>query len=196
MNLSPLALLIRLVPLLWIVAIFTADATALQKAAHAAAYASNGIPWEDSIRTIAAHAREAILEGAAPTGDARDPAGVLGNLMPSQWLLSRTNAVEAIVLLILARLASGARLLLVTFVFWLAAVNDGLVERRVAFLTFRPYRPIVSVTAGNIAVLFLAAAVTVLASPLAGSETAAVLFATVAAVMANLWVRSFHRFEG
>ncbi len=185
--------ILRLVPVAWLVALLAADAGALQAAVHDL---PSDAPGVEIVRNLACEARLAVLSVTAelPSDDAASRIASL--LWPQAWLLGRIDAFEGAALLFAARATSGLRLLAVTALFWTAALCDGLVERRVAFLTFAPYRPILSMNAGALAVLLLTSAASVLAAPFAHAEGAAVTLAVAGGVMANLWARSFHRFAG
>ena len=183
--------LLQLLPLFWLAVLLTADADSLQAAARAL---PNDTFGREDIRSLASEARIALLSVTAAM-PASETAGRFINLFwPQGWLLGRIDAMEGAALLFAARTASGLRLLAVTGLFWLASLYDGLVMRRVAFLTFEPYRPILAMNAGTLAALLLAAAISVLAAPFAHAEGAAVTLAAAGGAMANLWVRSFHRF--
>ncbi len=184
--------ILRLLPAAWLFVLLTADAGALQEAAQQLAAA----PGAGVVQEWAGAARLAVLSAAENLPEDAAAARIIDLLWPQGWLLGRIDAFEAAALLFAARTASGLRLLTVTGLFWIAALYDGLVERRVAFLTFAPYRPILAMNAGTLAAVLLASAGALLAAPFAHAEGAAMTLAVAGGAMANLWARSFHRFAG
>ena len=185
--------LLRLVPAAWLFVLLTADAGALQAAIQ---HLPAETPGAEIVRDLASEARLAVLSLTADLPAEEAAARIASLLWPQAWLLGRIDAFEGAALLFAARAASGLQLLAVTGLFWIAALYDGLVERRVAFLTFAPYRPILAMNAGALAALLLTSAAALLAAPFVHAEGAAVTLAVAGGAMANLWAKSFHRFAG
>ena len=183
----------RLFPLVWLAALLFVDPETVR--APLAALPAFDIPEASWVRECAAVARRAVVEWAN-AGDSDVVNRMAAVLASPAWLLERLDAAEAMALLFLARLASGLRLLGLTLLFWTAALIDGFIARRIAFLTFAPYRPVLAVNAASLAFLLITSVFAVLASPWAGAQTIAVVTALAAGGALNLWARNFHRFSG
>lgn len=195
MTTSPAALwLLRLLPLVWFGMILAADPSAMTETSHSLITEAGLPPGGDWVQLAAENARTAVVTLAADPPDAEIGGRIVSFLFPENWLLSRIDASEALVLISLIRITSGLRLFIVTLFFWLAALYDGLVCRRVAYLTFTPYRPILAMNAGAAAILLPLVTLMILASPLLHAESVALVTALLAGGAVNLWARSFHRF--
>lgn len=195
MTPTPIALwLLRLLPLLWFGLILTADVSAVTETARTLINEKGLPPAADWVGLIAQNARSGIIAVGADSADSETALRLLSLLFPENWLLTRIDAAEALVLTFLIRITSGLRFLGVMLFFWLAALYDGLVCRQVAYLTFMPYRPILAMNAGAAAILLPLVTLMILASPLLQAEPLALITAVLAGGAVNLWARSFHRF--
>lgn len=195
MTTTPAALwLLRLLPLLWFGLILTADVSAVTETARTLINEKGLPPAADWVGLIAQNARSGIIAVGADSADSETALRLLSLLFPENWLLTRIDAAEALVLTFLIRITSGLRFLGVMLFFWLAALYDGLVCRQVAYLTFMPYRPILAMNAGAAAILLPLVTLMILASPLLQAEPLALITAVLAGGTVNLWARSFHRF--
>lgn len=195
MTTTPAALwLLRLLPLLWFGLILTADVSAVTETARTLINEKGVPPAADWVGFIAQNARSGIVAVGADSADSETALRLLSLLFPENWLLTRIDAAEALVLTFLIRIKSGLHLLGVTLFFWITALYDGLVCRRVAYLTFTPYRPILAMNAGSAAILLPLITLMILASPLLHAESIALITAVLASGAVNLWARSFHRF--
>lgn len=195
MTTTPAALwLLRLLPLLWFGLILTADVSAVTETARTLINEKGLPPAADWVGLIAQNARSGIIAVGADSADSETALRLLSLLFPENWLLTRIDAAEALVLTFLIRITSGLRFLGVMLFFWLAALYDGLVCRQVAYLTFMPYRPILAMNAGAAAILLPLVTLMILASPLLQAEPLALITAVLAGGAVNLWARSFHRF--
>ena len=195
MTTTPAALwLLRLLPLLWFGLILTADVSAVTETARTLINEKGLPPAADWVEFIAQNARSGIVAVGADNPDPETALRLLSLLFPENWLLTRIDAAEALVLTFLIRITSGLRFLGVMLFFWLAALYDGLVCRQVAYLTFMPYRPILAMNAGAAAILLPLVTLMILASPLLQAEPLALITAVLAGGAVNLWARSFHRF--
>ena len=195
MTTTPAALwLLRLLPVLWFGLILTVDVSAVTETARTLIDEKGLPPAADWIKLVAQNARSAIVAVSTDSPDSEKVLRLLSLLFPENWLLTRIDAAEALVLTFLIRIKSGLHLLGVTLFFWLTALYDGLVCRRVAYLTFTPYRPILAMNAGSAAILLPLITLMILASPLLHAESIALITAVLASGAVNLWARSFHRF--
>ena len=196
MTPTPIALwLLRLLPLLWLGLILTTDASSVTETARMLITEKGLPPAAEWVQLVAQNARSAVVAVSTDSQNSETALRLLSLLVPENWLLTRIDATEALVLIFLIRMTSGLRLLGVTLFFWLAALYDGLVCRRVAYLTFTPYRPILAMNAGAAAILFPLVTLMILASPLLQAEALALITAVLAGGAVNLWARSFHRFS-
>ena len=194
MTPTPIVLwLLRLLPVLWFGLILTADVSAVTETARTL-IEEKGLPAADWLQHVAQNARSGIVAVGADSADSEKVLRLLSLLFPENWLLTRIDAAEALVLTFLIRIKSGLHLLGVMLFFWLTALYDGLVCRRVAYLTFEPYRPILAMNAGAAAILLPLVTLMILASPLLHAESIALITAVLAGSAVNLWARSFHRF--
>ena len=194
MTTTPAALwLLRLLPLLWFGLILTADVSTVTETAQTLINEKGLPPAADWVEFIAQNARSGIVAVGADNPDPETALRLLSLLFPENWLLT-IDAAEALMLTFLIRIKSGLHLLGVTLFFWLTALYDGLVCRRVAYLTFTPYRPILAMNAGSAAILLPLITLMILASPLLHAESIALITAVLASGAVNLCARSFHRF--
>lgn len=195
MTPTPIVLwLLRLLPVLWFGLILTADVSTVTETAQTLINEKGLPPAADWVEFIAQNARSGIVAVGADNPDPETALRLLSLLFPENWLLTRIDAAEALMLTFLIRIKSGLHLLGVTLFFWLTALYDGLVCRRVAYLTFTPYRPILAMNAGSAAILLPLITLMILASPLLHAESIALITAVLASGAVNLWARCFHRF--
>ena len=195
MTPTPIVLwLLRFLPVLWFGLILTADVSAVTETARTLIDEKGLPPAADWLQHVAQNARSAVVAVSTDSPDSEKVLRLLSLLFPENWLLTRIDAAEALVLTFLIRITSGLRLLGVMLFFWLAALYDGLVCRQVAYLTFMPYRPILAMNAGAAAILLPLVTLMILASPLLQAEPLALITAVLAGGAVNLWARSFHRF--
>ena len=181
MTTTPAALwLLRLLPLLWFGLILTADVSTVTETARTLVNEKGLPPATDWVGLIAQNARSGIVAVGADSADSETALRLLSLLFPENWLLTRIDAAEALVLTFLIRIKLGLHLLGGTLFFWLTALYDGRACRRVAYRTFTPYRPILAMNAGSAAILLPLITLMILASPLLHAESIALITAVLA----------------